>query len=178
MVDKMTVKDKLKGERITLRSYRNSDLAFVSEMWFDKENGKYLCDPEWDYIDENFVKAVSVIEYSEWGYYFVAELNDTRFLIGSCCAFQDEKNKESYDIGYCIHKFLWRQGFGVEIVSLLLDWIKSRGGKSVTAEAAKENEASCALLKKLGFEVEKEAEFKKYNMGISYKSFIFGKTLN
>lgn len=173
----MKIKNMLTGKRITVRSYRKSDLDFVSEMWFDKENGRYLSDPEREYIDDKFQKAVDGLEDSESVYYFVAELTETGELIGSCSAFPDSDDKESYDIGYCVHKSNWRQGYGREIVSLLIDWIKSEGGKSVTAEAAKANEASCALLTKLGFEVIKEAEFKKYNMGISFDSYIFKKSL-
>lgn len=173
----MKIKNKLIGKRIAIRSYLKSDLDFVGEMWFDKENGKYLSDPEREYIDERYQKAIDGMEDSESGYYFVAELTETGNLIGSCCAFPDSDDKGSYDIGYCVHKSHWRQGYGSEIVSLLLDWIKSEGGKSVTAEAAKENEGSCAMLKKLSFKIIKEAEFKKYNMGISFDSFIFEKSL-
>lgn len=173
----MKIKNKLMGKRVTVRSYRKSDLDFVSGMWFDKENGRYLSDPEREYIDDVFQKAVDGLEDSESGYYFVAELTETGELIGSCSAFPNSDDKGSYDIGYCVHKSRWRQGYGIEIVLLLIDWIKSQGGKSVTAEAAKENESSCALLKKLGFEIIKEAEFKKYNMGISFESYIFEKSL-
>lgn len=173
----MKIKNKLTGQRIIIRSYRKSDLDFVSEMWFDKENGRYLSDPEREYIDEKYQKAVDGMENSESGYYFVTELTETGEAIGSCCAFPDDEDKENYDIGYCVHKSCWRQGYGSEIVSVLLEWIKSVGGKSVTAEAAKDNKASCALLTKLGFEVIKETEFKKYNMGISFDSYIFKKSL-
>ena len=173
----MEIEKKLVGKRITVRSYLRSDLDFVSEMWFDKENGKYLSDPEKEFIDEIFQKAIDGMEDSESGYYFVAELTETGELIGSCCAFPNSDDKGSYDIGYCVHKSYWRQGYGSEIVLLLLNWIKSEGGKIVTAEAAKENEGSCAMLKKLGFEIIKKSEFKKYNMGISFDSFIFEKML-
>lgn len=172
----MKIENKLMGERIALRSYLKSDIDFVSGMWFDKENGKYLSDPERKFIDEKFQRAVDGMEDSPTGYYFVAELKETGEPVGTCCAFPDEKNKAVYDIGYCVHKAYWRQGLGSEIVTTLTNWIRSAGGKSVTAEAAKENEASCGLLKKLGFEVVKEGGFKKYNMNISYDSYIFGKT--
>lgn len=175
----MRIKGRLTGKRIAVRSYQSSDLDFVSGMWFDKENGKYLSDPEKEYIDDKFQKAIDELEDSTLGYYFVAEHTETGEPIGTCCAFpeHDEGDNVTYDIGYCVRKSHWKQGFGTEIVLLLLDWIKSEGGKSVTAEAAKENAASCALLKKLGFEVIKEAEFKKYHMDIKYDSFIFGKAL-
>ena len=175
----MKIKDNLTGKRITVRSYRKSDIDFVGSIWFDKENGKYLSDPEREYIDEKFQKAVDGLEDTEFGYYFIAEKNDTGEPVGTCSVFP-EKDKDGccvYDIGYCVHKDRWRQGLGSEMVSLLLDWIKSQGGTKVTAEAAKDNTASCEMLKKLGFEVIRESSFKKYNMGICFNSYIFGKTL-
>lgn len=175
----MKIENKLIGKRITVRSYQKSDLDFVSGMWFDKANGRYLSDPEKEYIDEKFQRAVDKLDNDPLGYYFVAELISTGEPIGSCCAFPDYDGEDTliFDIGYCVHKFCWRQGYGSEIVSVLLDWIRSNGGIRVTAEVAKENEASCEMLKKLGFEVIKEGSFKKYNMNISFDSVIFGKTL-
>lgn len=175
----MRTRKRLVGERITIRSYQKSDLDFVSRMWFDKENGQYLSDPEKEYIDEKFQRAVDEIVDSPLGYYFVAERLDTGEPVGSCCAFPDNDNEDNlvYDIGYCVHKSFWRQGYGSEIVRLLLEWIKSEGGIMVTAEAAKENKASCEMLKKLGFEIARESSFNKYNMGICFDSFIFGKEL-
>lgn len=175
----MRIDGKLTGKRIALRSYQKSDLEFVSSIWFDKENGKYLSDPEKEYIDEKFQRAVDEMEDSPFGYYFVAEMIETGESVGSCCAFPDYDGQDNlfYDIGYCVKKSHWRQGIGGEIVSVLLDWIRAKGGKSVTAEAAKDNLPSCELLKKLGFEVIRESRFKKYNMEISFDSFIFGRDL-
>lgn len=175
----MKIEGKLLGKRMSVRSYRKNDLAFVSKMWFDKENGRYLSDPEKEFIDDKFQRAVDEMEDSPLGYYFVAEMNDTGELIGSCCAFPDYDDKDNltFDIGYSVHKYYWRQGYGSEIVTVLLDWIKSKGGVRVTAEAAKENIASCEMLKKLDFKVIRENSFKKYNMGIVFDSLIFEKDL-
>lgn len=173
----MKIEEKLTNKRISIRSYQRSDLDFVSKMWFDKENGKYLSDPEKEYIDEKFQRAVDGLENSSFGYYFVVELPDTGELVGSCSVFPDDNDKSVFDIGYCVVKSHWREGFGSDIVETLLDWIKSKGGERVTAEVAKENAASCGLLRKLGFEVIKETSFKKYNMGIEFDSFIFSKKL-
>lgn len=172
----MKIEEKLLGEKIALRSYRSSDLDFVSGIWFDGENGKYLSDPEKEFIDEKFQRAVDGLEDSPLGYYFLAELKETGVPVGTCCAFPDDGGT-AYDIGYCVHKSYWRKGLGRDIVTTLTNWIGSVGGKRVTAEAAKENEASCELLKKLGFEVLKEGSFNKYNMNVTYDSFIFIKIL-
>lgn len=173
----MKIENKLIGKRIAIRSYQKTDLEFVSEMWFDKENGKYLSDPEKEYIDEKFQRAVDGLEDDPLVYYFVTELLDTGELVGSCSVFPDNEDNSVFDIGYCVVKSHWREGLGNEIVTVLLDWIKSEGGVTVTAEVAKKNTASCEMLKKLGFEVVKESSFEKYHMGISFDSFIFGKEL-
>lgn len=65
----MKIEEKLTGKRIAIRSYQKSDLEFVSSMWFDKENGKYLSDPEKEYIDDKFQRAVDGLEDSSFGYY-------------------------------------------------------------------------------------------------------------
>lgn len=176
----MKIKKDLVGKRITIVNYLKSHLDFVSNMWFDKENGKYLSDPEKEFIDAEFQKAVDELEDNPHGYYFVVTKTDTGELIGSCCAFPDydDEDKLFFDIGYCINKAYWKKGFGTETVILLLSWIKEAGAKYVTAEAAKENTASVKLLKKLEFEVIKESTIKKYNMDISYDSFIFKKTIS
>ena len=169
----MKIPEVIKSERLCIRSYDNADIDFVSKMWFDEENGRYLSDPTFEYIDERFQKAVDELQYSETGYYFVVCLNSGE-KIGSVSAFPDE-NGDNYDIGYCIHKDYWKNGFGTEAVGALLDWIERRGAKSVTAEAAIENIGSCKLLEKLGFSIKEEAEFKKYNMDIKYKSYVYHK---
>lgn len=84
-----------------------------------------------------------------------------------------DKEGAVYDIGYCIHKEYWRQGYGTEAVLLLMDWVHRHGGREITAEVAQENFASNLLLKKLGFEIKKESEFQKYKMKICYKSYIY-----
>ena len=88
-----------------------------------------------------------------------------------------DENKKVYDIGYCIHKSKWKQGFGSEAVSLLLEWLKANGAEKVTAEVAADNIPSNMLLRKFGFEIEKQTEFKKYNMDVRFDSYIYAKNL-
>ena len=145
-------------------------------MWFDEENGKYMSDPTREYVDETFQKVLDTLGESQFGYYLVVELADTKKRIGSACMFPDA-SKKVYDIGYCIHKSKWKQGYGSEAVALMLEWLKSKGAEKVTAEAAMENTPSNLLLRKFGFEVEKETEFKKYNMDVQFDSYIYAKSL-
>ena len=179
----MQIKTPLEGARVRVRDYKNEDLPFVTGLWFDPENGRYMSDPAADRVDERYRRSCAEMEDNAGGFYFVIELCGTGERIGTCCAFpQDEEGAFDethgcYDIGYCIHKSRWRQGFGTEVVNLLADWVREQGGTAVTAEAAKENRASCALLEKCGFAVLKEASFKKYHMGIVFSSLIYTKKL-
>lgn len=168
----MKLKNRLMGARLCIRSYSREDLAFSTGMWFDRENGKYLSDPEAGYADGEYQKALDGMEDSPEGYYFIVELKTSETPIGTCCAFPDETGK-SYDIGYCIDKKYWGQGYGTETVGLLVNWVRAQGGETVTAEVAVENRASHALLKKHGFTVQKEGEFQKYNMDVRFKSCFY-----
>lgn len=172
----MKIKKEILGKRICLRNYSESDLTFLTEMWFDKENGKYLSDPAREYVDETFQNALDTLGESEYGYYLVIEFADTKERIGSACMFPDEE-KKVYDIGYCIHKSKWNQGYGSEALSLILDWLKANDAEKVTAEVAVDNLPSNILLRKFGFEVEKKTEFKKYNMDVRFDSYIYAKNL-
>lgn len=109
----MKIEQPIHGKRISLRNYTESDLTFLTDMWFDEENGKYLSDPIRESVDETFQKALDTLGESRYGYYLVIELSDTHEHIGSACMFPDE-NKKVYDIGYCILKSKWNQGFGSE----------------------------------------------------------------
>ena len=172
----MKINTELTGARVYIRDYRPADLDFAAGMWLDEENGRYLSDPAREYVDEVFQRALDGLQDSGDGYYLVVERKGGRERIGTCCAFPDEAGKV-YDIGYCVHKSCWRQGFGREIVELLLDWARDQGATAVTAEAALENRGSCALLEKCGFTLKREASFRKYHMDIEFDSCIYERTL-
>lgn len=54
----MRIDNVLIGQRIIIRNYEKSDLDFLTGMWFDEENGKYMSDPTAEYVDEIFQKAL------------------------------------------------------------------------------------------------------------------------
>lgn len=169
----MQLKNNLVAARLMIRDYKKSDLPAVLDMWFDPENGKYMSDPTAAYVDAVYQKALDGLEDNPDGYYLTVVANGTERIIGTCCIFPDEKKENSFDIGYCIHKDLWRQGYGSELLSLIIDWVRRHGGTEITAEVAKDNPGSNMLLRKYGFEVARKSSFKKYNMGIEFESYIY-----
>lgn len=141
-------------------------------MWFDEENGKYMVDTTEPYVNDDYRKALDELEDNPEGYYLTIVSTVSEEIMGSCCIFPNDK-KGSFDIGYCINKNYWRRGYGTDLISLLIDWIREHGGFEITAEVAKDNAGSNALLRKFGFEVIRETTFKKYNMDISFDSYIY-----
>ena len=164
------------GQQIIIRDYEKSDLRFLTDMWFDEENGKYLSDPTPEYVDDAYQEALDTLGESALGYHLVIELTGTGKPVGSFCIFPDEE-KKVYDIGYCIHKAYWKRGCGSEAIALVLDWLRAQGAEKVTAEAAVDNTASNALLRKFGFTAEKKASFQKYHMDVRFDSFLYTKAL-
>lgn len=165
----------LTGDRIILRNYQSSDLTFITDMWFDEQNGKYMSDPTREYVTDAYQSILDDLENSDDGYYLVAELANEGVPIASAGIFPTEDGL--YDIGYCVHQSKWRQGYGSEIVALLLDWLDRHGAKKVMAEVAVDNLPSNLLLQKFGFAVEKKSTFRKYNMNVQFDSYIYAKEL-
>lgn len=64
----MRISKPIQGGRIRIRNYEATDLAFVTGMWFDEENGKYLSDPTQDYVDEAFQRALDGLSDSKLGF--------------------------------------------------------------------------------------------------------------
>ena len=169
----MQINQNLFTKRMTIRNCRKTDLPYLTAMWFDEENGRYLSDPAKDYVDEKFQKALDGIETNPHGYYLTLTLRNTDKIIGSCFLFPDEDKNGSFELAYGISKDYWRQGYATELLASVMDWVRSHGGTELTAEAAKENIASHRLLLKLGFEVVGQSNFKKYNMDITFDSYIY-----
>jgi ribosomal-protein-alanine N-acetyltransferase len=168
----MQIKEIIKGDRIIIRDQYTTDLSFVESHFFDPETNQYTGDPLREFADENYYNALSEMENNEDGYYLIIQLKDSDEPIGTCCMFPNEDGT-SYDIGYTISRSKWRQGYGAEAIELLLQRIIVLGGKIVTCEVAVDNTSSNALIKKMGFFVDRETEFKKWNMDIKYKSYIY-----
>lgn len=171
----MKLETPLINKRIVIRNYQKSDLKFLTDMWFDVENGKYMSDPTKEYVTDAYQSILDDLENSDDGYYLVVESANGGLPIASAGIFPIDDG--TYDIGYCVHKSKWRRGFGTEIVALLLEWLRDHGASKVMAEVAIDNLPSNLLLQKFSFAVEKTSTFQKYNMNVQFDSYIYAKKL-
>ena len=172
----MQIEEVIQGNRIIIRNQYATDLGFVERNFFEPETNKYMSDPLREFADDKYYKALSEMEDNEDGYYLIIQSKDRDEPIGTCCMFPNEDGT-SYDIGYTISKSYWRQGYGTEAIELLIQHIEALGGKTVTCEVAIDNTASNALIRKMGFVIDKETSFKKWNMDVTYKSYIYKREL-
>lgn len=102
----MQLDRELRGGRIVIRSYRKADLPFLTGMWFDAENGKYMSDPTAEYVDEVYREILDDLENSTDGYYLVAEMADTGEPVASAGIFPVENTASN--------RLLQKFGFVVE----------------------------------------------------------------
>lgn len=166
----MQIHQPIDTPRLRIRDYRTADLSFVLSIWLDPVSGRYMSDPSAEAVDEAYIKALGEMEDNPDGYYFIIETSEGT-PVGTCCAFPSP-DRRTFDIGYAIARENWRKGYAEESLRALIAWLTQRGAFSVTAEVADENEASLALLAKLGFVFDRMSAFTKWNTGIKFPSSV------
>lgn len=159
-------------ERLIIKSTREEHGSLCLEIWLDDEMGKYLGDPPRDKANEEYMNFAKGIEEDEEWYPFVVFLKDTGEFVGTG-SIVPMKDPTHWDLGYCIHKSYWRKGYATELIKAMIDFGYSQGARKFTAKVAKENVASNAVLKKLGFTVEKEGSFSKQGTDITYNDYTY-----
>jgi len=167
----MTTSD-LKTKRLIIRSTREEDSAFCLGIWLDPEMGRYLSDPPREKADEAELNFAVGIETQEGWYPFVAVSKETGAKIGTCSIVPSDDNS-CWDLGYCVHQKYWRQGYATEMLNALIDFGVRSGGRTFTASVAKENAASNAVLRKLGFHVAREGSFRKRGTDVVYPEYVY-----
>lgn len=65
------------------------------------------------------------------------------------------------------------QGYATEMIKGLCGFCIENGAEYITADVAKLNYSSNAVLRKLGFKIEKEGAFKKSGTNIIYESYTY-----
>ena len=154
----MKLENSIETPRLIIRAYEKSDLGFCLSLWCDKENGYYMADPAIENADERYLSLVEAMADEKDGLYLIAQLKGSDTRVGTCCAFPEGDN---CDIGYCVRKDMWRQGYGGEMIKALIGWAEHSGMASLSAEVADDNAASVALLKKFGFRADRITRYKK-----------------
>ena len=115
-------------------------------IWLDDEMGRYLSDPPRENASEACMNFAKYIEKDESWYPFVVFSKKTNEFIGTCSVVPMEDPKH-WDLGYCVHKNYWRQGYTTEMIKALMAFGYQKGARKFTADVAQENQASNGVLK-------------------------------
>ena len=162
----------LKTNRLIIKSTKKEDTDFCLDIWLDGEMGKYLSDPPREKANDTYLEWKESVEKYDGCYYFIAVSKENSSYIGTCSAVPSE-DKKHWDLGYAIHKNFWKQGYATEMIKELCNFCMENGSKYITADVAKLNNGSNAVLKKLGFKIEKEGSFKKSGTNIIYENYTY-----
>jgi len=163
----------IETERLLIRGTREMDGTACLDIWLDDEMGKFMADPPREKAGEATLNFAVGIESDDGWYPMVAFLKTTGDFLGTCSIVPLDDGKR-WDFGYAVHKKYWQQGYATEIIQKLIALGKEKGVRSFSANVAKENTASNAVLIKLGFRVCKdEGCFRKQGTDIVYPEYTY-----
>lgn len=154
-------------ERLVLRGFEPADAAFAISIWNDPEMGEHLPDPSIEHVDLAYRKMVEGLGNDEECCYMISTLKSTGESIGTCSFIPSEEGTV-YDIAYCVHKAFWNQGFATEMVKGMIVHARQQGAAKITADINRDNPASNAIARNLGFTVVGEKTYTKKGTALVY----------
>jgi [ribosomal protein S5]-alanine N-acetyltransferase len=152
----------LRTERLRLRSFRTDDFDAVHEYGSDPEVVRFM---PWgpntleDTRDFVALAIASGTESPRVKFQFAVVLRDTdemkSRLIGGCWIGSGMTEHNSVEIGYCLHRHVWGQGFGTELASALLRFgFEQLGLHRIFAYCDIRNVGSYRIMEKIGMQHE------------------------
>lgn len=144
----------LQTNRIGFSTWAHEDIELAAELWGEPEVTHFIC-ANGIFTPQDIRNRLNleIENYEKYNvqYFPIFELESAE-LIG-CCGLRLYKNeKDIYEIGFHLRKKYWRQGFGYEAASAMIQYgFSALHAKELKAGHHPMNAASKRLLEKLGF---------------------------
>lgn len=158
------------NEKLLIRELSENDVNVIFEIYSDKEAMKYRGSKPFENIEEAYIMIDKVIENikngKEYRYAIVEKLSNE--LIGTFLI-TPITNKNCL-IGCSIGKKNWRLGYGLEVMTLMSEYLANLKYKKIIGLIKKENIPSIRLVEKMQFkliEQKKYPEFFKYEKNLN-----------
>ena len=156
----------LETERLVLRPFKQEDANEVFECWeSDPDVAKYMFWTSHNDIEKTkewIAFELGQIEKNDW-YRFAIVLKETNELIGTALIYYEDE-VECLEIGYNLGKKYWGKGYTTEAMKKVVAFaVEQLHLLQIVGRYAKENPASGNVMKKLGFEYEKEIPYECNN---------------
>lgn len=152
----------LETERLVLRPFQQEDATSVFTCWeSDPDVAKYMFWTSHNDIEKTkewIAFELGQIEKDEW-YRFGIIQKETNELMGTAIIYYDEE-VESWEIGYNLGRKYWNKGYVTEAMKEVIAFAAEELHISeIVGRYAKENPASGNVMKKLGFQYEKDIPY-------------------
>ncbi len=141
-------------EKIKFRALAPRDVEDLFEIYSDKEAMKFRGSQPMKTLDDakKYVADKKVLQGKTLTIRMAVECVQSKKIIGSVMYRFDVNNQSECQIGYSIGRKFWGQGFGNEMVHILLQTLKEKKTvKEVIAWTNKANVASIKILEKNKF---------------------------
>jgi [ribosomal protein S5]-alanine N-acetyltransferase len=139
-----------------MRPFQETDAEGIFLLNSDPEVIKFTGDPPFDSIEHARDFILNYHKYEKHGYgRLTVLLKSTNEYLGWCGLNYNETTNET-DIGFRFLQKHWNNGYATEAAAACLSVGLQSGLTRIIGRAAKENQASILVLKKLGMQFEKE----------------------
>jgi len=157
----------LKTERLILRGLKLEDAPTVFNNWTsDNEVAKFL---RWNAhanigVTEQWMKECEEISIDKSRYEWGMVLKETKEPIGSIGAFINAEDPNRYEIGYGLGRKYWRNGYATEALKCVMNFLVNEVGiKHFICSHAKDNPASGAVMRHVGFVYTKDGTYQSFD---------------
>lgn len=148
----------IETERLMLRPFQKEDAQAMFDNWAkDPEVTRFLTWPAYTTVETaNSILADWTSQYVRKDYYNWAIVpKDLGQPIGSVSVTEQNEKAQWMEIGYCIGKPWWHQGYTSEAMAAVMDFLFDKVGVNrIQACHAVENPHSGGVMKKCGMEFE------------------------
>ena len=166
----------IETKRLILRRFRLEDAEDMYNNWAsDPEVSKFLTWPPHESVDFTRELLKGWIEEYEDGSYFnwVMENKETGHAIGNISVVQFKEKAQAAEIGFCMSRAYWGQGYMPEALTAVMDYLFDVVGLNrVAACHDSNNPKSGRVMEKAGMKLEGTLRAAGYNnQGISDKVY-------
>jgi [ribosomal protein S5]-alanine N-acetyltransferase len=144
-------------ERLLLRPLREEDASIFFEMWSDPEAVRYFSFPPMQAIEQAHARVADKLQSSRDGnsVICVIESRDKGEVLGDCALFNGVSHSRRAEIGYCLGRKHWGNGYMTEAADALIEHgFKRAGLRRIEADIDPRNLPSIQLVERLGFKRE------------------------
>jgi ribosomal-protein-alanine N-acetyltransferase len=153
--------------RLIIREFGLADIQAVYDFNSIEEVNLYTGDTCCQSLQDaqDIIRHVWLPEYERFGYArWAVALKETGEVIGFC-GFKNDSRIQLTDIGYRFSPQHWGKGYATESMQGCMAYAKAHMSLSyIVAEAIHTNQASVNVMKKLGFEFNKQYQDEGYTL--------------